>query len=63
MPDTDSSIAAKACALASLALNSDFEDDAINRGISADSETLEMTAEDLFYLGENMSIQISLKRR
>jgi hypothetical protein len=45
MPSMDSRKAAKARALASLALISDAEESAINRGIADDSETLEMTSE------------------
>jgi hypothetical protein len=41
----DSRKAAKARALASLALISDAEEAAINRGIAADPDTLEMTGE------------------
>lgn len=45
MPSTDSRKAAKARALAALDLISDREEAAINRGISEDSETMEMTAD------------------
>ncbi len=45
MPSMDSRKAAKARALASLALISDAEEAAINRGIADDQETLEMTSE------------------
>jgi len=45
MPSTDSRKAAKARALASLALISDAEEAAINRGITDDPDTLELTSE------------------
>ncbi len=47
MPSTDSRKAAKARALASLALISDAEEAAINRGIVGDPDTMEMTNEVL----------------
>jgi hypothetical protein len=45
MPSTGSRKAAKARALASLASISDREEAAINRGISEDPKTMEMTAD------------------
>ncbi|MFY7963143.1 MAG: hypothetical protein ACOVVK_23925 [Elsteraceae bacterium] len=47
MPSTDSRKAAKARALASLALISDAEEAAINRGIDGDPEAMEMTIDVL----------------
>jgi len=44
MPSMDSRKAAKARARASLALISDAEEAATNRGIAADPETMEMTS-------------------
>lgn len=45
MPNTDNRKDAKARAFASLALISDAEEAAINRGIAEDPDTLEMTSE------------------
>lgn len=45
MPRTDSRKAPKARALASLALISDAEEAAINRGIADDPDTVEITSE------------------